>query len=130
MVSVRLPTPATSASFTSSRVEMLSLRRRTAFAIFSDKTVSGSCALAGRERLRRCIVCTNALNAVTDGSEMPRTSCECNIAEMVALVAADAAFASAASKRSSSLPLPSQATAYVRCAAWQVIVRKIRVIIF
>eukprot|EP00965_Chrysotila_dentata_P061234 2028424-Pleurochrysis_carterae.AAC.1 len=29
---------------------MLSLRRRTALAIFSDRTVSGSCALAGSER--------------------------------------------------------------------------------
>eukprot|EP00965_Chrysotila_dentata_P148707 4911161-Pleurochrysis_carterae.AAC.1 len=56
IVSAMLPTPATSASFTSSRVEMLSLRRRTAFAIFSERTVSGSCALAGRERLSRCIV--------------------------------------------------------------------------
>eukprot|EP00965_Chrysotila_dentata_P180754 5966453-Pleurochrysis_carterae.AAC.1 len=61
---------------------------------------------------------------------MPRTSCECNIAEIVALVAVEAAFASAASKRSSSLPLPLQASAYVRCAAWQVIVRRINVIIF
>eukprot|EP00965_Chrysotila_dentata_P165154 5453268-Pleurochrysis_carterae.AAC.2 len=55
MVRGRLPTPAMSDSLTSSRVEMLSLRRRTAFAIFSGKTESGSCADAGSERLSRCI---------------------------------------------------------------------------
>eukprot|EP00965_Chrysotila_dentata_P141889 4690172-Pleurochrysis_carterae.AAC.1 len=44
---------------------------------------------------------------------MPRTSCECSMAAIVALVAVEAAFASAASKRSNSLPLPSQANAYV-----------------
>eukprot|EP00965_Chrysotila_dentata_P104350 3445735-Pleurochrysis_carterae.AAC.2 len=41
-VRARSPTPAFRANFTSSRVEMLSLSRRTAFAIFSDSTVSGS----------------------------------------------------------------------------------------
>eukprot|EP00965_Chrysotila_dentata_P070358 2324981-Pleurochrysis_carterae.AAC.4 len=52
IVRAKLPTPAVRASFTSSKVEMLSLRRRTAFAIFSDRTVSGSRALAESERLR------------------------------------------------------------------------------
>eukprot|EP00965_Chrysotila_dentata_P258492 6213238-Pleurochrysis_carterae.AAC.2 len=53
IVSDRSPTPAQSESFTSSRVEMLSLSRRTAFAIFSESTVSGSCAEAGSARLSR-----------------------------------------------------------------------------
>eukprot|EP00965_Chrysotila_dentata_P155537 5139198-Pleurochrysis_carterae.AAC.1 len=42
IVSERLPTPALRVNFTSSSVEMLSLRRRTAFAIFSESTVSGN----------------------------------------------------------------------------------------
>eukprot|EP00965_Chrysotila_dentata_P146857 4848678-Pleurochrysis_carterae.AAC.1 len=87
IVSDRLPTPAQSKSFTSSNVEMLSLSRWTAFAIFSDSTVSGNWAEA---------VC----------SATPRTSCEWSIAAMVALVAEDATLASAARVRSSSLPLP------------------------
>eukprot|EP00965_Chrysotila_dentata_P100173 3308944-Pleurochrysis_carterae.AAC.8 len=45
---------------------------------------------------------------------------------MVALVAVEAAFASVASMRSSFLPLPLQARAYVRRAAGQVMVRRIR----
>eukprot|EP00965_Chrysotila_dentata_P216202 6189247-Pleurochrysis_carterae.AAC.1 len=57
---------------------------------------------------------------------MPLTSCECSMAAIVALVAVEAALASAASRRSNSLPLPLQANAYVRCAAWQVIVRRMR----
>eukprot|EP00965_Chrysotila_dentata_P053392 1771531-Pleurochrysis_carterae.AAC.1 len=50
MVSERLPTPALSESLTSSSVDRLSLKRRTAFATFSDSTESGSCAATGRER--------------------------------------------------------------------------------
>eukprot|EP00965_Chrysotila_dentata_P111259 3677906-Pleurochrysis_carterae.AAC.1 len=53
IVKAKFPTPAERASFTSSNVEMLSLRRRTALATFSDKTVSGSRALTGSERLSR-----------------------------------------------------------------------------
>eukprot|EP00965_Chrysotila_dentata_P149237 4928628-Pleurochrysis_carterae.AAC.1 len=52
------------------------------------------------------------------------------MAAIVALVAVEAALASAASRRSNSLPLPSHASAYLRCAAWQVIVRRMSVIIF
>eukprot|EP00965_Chrysotila_dentata_P205196 6182814-Pleurochrysis_carterae.AAC.1 len=48
---------------------------------------------------------------------------------MVALVAVEAAFASVASTRRSSLPLPSQARAYVRRAAEHEMVCKIKVII-
>eukprot|EP00965_Chrysotila_dentata_P021213 702654-Pleurochrysis_carterae.AAC.1 len=61
--------------------------------------------------------CTKELNAVTVGSEMPRTSREWIMVEMVALVAVEAAFASAARTRRSSLPLPLQACEYVRQAA-------------
>eukprot|EP00965_Chrysotila_dentata_P234365 6200130-Pleurochrysis_carterae.AAC.1 len=61
---------------------------------------------------------------------MPLTSCECNMAAMVALVAEDAALASTASVRSSSLPLPLQDRAYERRAAGHVIVCRIEVIIF
>eukprot|EP00965_Chrysotila_dentata_P142606 4713608-Pleurochrysis_carterae.AAC.1 len=53
---------------------------------------------------------------------MPRTSCECSIAAMVAPVAVDAALASAASTLRSSRPLPPQARVYVRRAVEQVIV--------
>eukprot|EP00965_Chrysotila_dentata_P096837 3200488-Pleurochrysis_carterae.AAC.1 len=42
MVSDRLPTPALSDNLTSRRVDKLSLRRRTAFAIFSARIESGS----------------------------------------------------------------------------------------
>eukprot|EP00965_Chrysotila_dentata_P015295 505958-Pleurochrysis_carterae.AAC.2 len=56
MVSPRLPTPEFSESLTSSSVDRLSLRRRTALAIFSDSTESGSCAGMGNDRLSRCIV--------------------------------------------------------------------------
>eukprot|EP00965_Chrysotila_dentata_P260249 6213839-Pleurochrysis_carterae.AAC.1 len=42
MVSDRFPTPALSDILTSRRVDKLSLRRRTAFAIFSDRIESGS----------------------------------------------------------------------------------------
>eukprot|EP00965_Chrysotila_dentata_P166130 5485588-Pleurochrysis_carterae.AAC.1 len=65
IVSDKSPTPALSESFTSSRVEMLSLSRRTAFATFSESTVSGSCADAGSARLSRCVECTKALSATT-----------------------------------------------------------------
>eukprot|EP00965_Chrysotila_dentata_P234702 6200335-Pleurochrysis_carterae.AAC.1 len=44
IVSARSPTPALSDSLTSSSVERLSLRRRTALATFSDMTESGNCA--------------------------------------------------------------------------------------
>eukprot|EP00965_Chrysotila_dentata_P085959 2836538-Pleurochrysis_carterae.AAC.1 len=50
---------------------------------------------------------------------MPLTSCECSIAAIVALVAEDAALASIARVRSSSLPLPLAETAYERRAAGQ-----------
>eukprot|EP00965_Chrysotila_dentata_P148755 4912148-Pleurochrysis_carterae.AAC.8 len=65
----------------------------------------------------------NALSAETVmGSFMPRTSCECIIAAIVALVAVEAAFASAVRIRKSSLPLlPSHASEYVRRAAVHVI---------
>eukprot|EP00965_Chrysotila_dentata_P202186 6180986-Pleurochrysis_carterae.AAC.2 len=59
----------------------------------------------------------NALSAVTVGSGIPRTSRECIMAEMVALVAVDAALASAERRRRSSLPLPLHASEYVRRAA-------------
>eukprot|EP00965_Chrysotila_dentata_P102079 3369398-Pleurochrysis_carterae.AAC.2 len=121
MVSARSPTPALNDSLTSSRVGRLSLSRRTAFATFSESTVSGSWANAGSERLSRCIECTNALNATTVGSLMPLISCECIMTAMVALVAVEAAFASFASARSNSLPLSLQARAYVRRAAGHVI---------
>eukprot|EP00965_Chrysotila_dentata_P162152 5355216-Pleurochrysis_carterae.AAC.1 len=49
MASARLPTPALSDSLTSSSVDRLSFRRRTAFATFSDSTESGSCAATGSE---------------------------------------------------------------------------------
>eukprot|EP00965_Chrysotila_dentata_P244934 6206257-Pleurochrysis_carterae.AAC.1 len=52
----------------------------------------------------------NELRAVTVGSAIPRTSSEWIIAEMVALVAVDAALASAERMRSRSLPLPLQAS--------------------
>eukprot|EP00965_Chrysotila_dentata_P023020 762751-Pleurochrysis_carterae.AAC.1 len=71
----------------------------------------------------------NALSAETVGSFMPRTSCECIIAAIVALVAVDAAFASADRIRKSSLPLPSHASEYVRRAAVHVIVCRMRDII-
>eukprot|EP00965_Chrysotila_dentata_P101688 3357416-Pleurochrysis_carterae.AAC.2 len=61
---------------------------------------------------------------------MPFTSSECIIAEMVALVAVDAAFASFARVRSRSLPLPSHASAYVWRAAGQEMVCRICVIMF
>eukprot|EP00965_Chrysotila_dentata_P087514 2888885-Pleurochrysis_carterae.AAC.2 len=60
---------------------------------------------------------------------MPRTSREWIMVEMVALVAVEAAFASAAKMRRSSLPLPLQACEYVRRAAEHVIVCKMWVII-
>eukprot|EP00965_Chrysotila_dentata_P085746 2829116-Pleurochrysis_carterae.AAC.2 len=86
---------------------MLSLSRRTAFAILSDRTVSSSWAEAGRERFNCCKECTKEFKAVTVGYAMPRTSCEWSNAAMVALVAEHAALASAARVRSSSsLPLP------------------------
>eukprot|EP00965_Chrysotila_dentata_P084722 2796160-Pleurochrysis_carterae.AAC.2 len=66
--------------------------------------------------------CTKELKATTVGSEMPLTSVECSIAEIVALVAVEAALASLASMRNSSLPLPLQAAAYERRAARQEIV--------
>eukprot|EP00965_Chrysotila_dentata_P095271 3149154-Pleurochrysis_carterae.AAC.1 len=125
MVSVRSPTPALSDDLTSSRVDRLSLRRRTALATFSESTESGNCAAVGSERLSRCIEWTNALKAVTVGSLIPLTSCECIIAAMVSLVAVEAAFASFARMRNSSLPLPLQASVYVRRAAWHVTVCKI-----
>eukprot|EP00965_Chrysotila_dentata_P113552 3752705-Pleurochrysis_carterae.AAC.1 len=56
MVSPRSPTPELSESFTSSSVERLSLRRRTALAIFSDSTESGSWAGMDSDRLSRWIV--------------------------------------------------------------------------
>eukprot|EP00965_Chrysotila_dentata_P034896 1161815-Pleurochrysis_carterae.AAC.1 len=52
---------------------------------------------------------TGSLSAVTVGSEMPRTSREWIIADIVALVAVDAALASMARMRSKSLPLPLHA---------------------
>eukprot|EP00965_Chrysotila_dentata_P143375 4737405-Pleurochrysis_carterae.AAC.1 len=55
---------------------------------------------------------------------MPRTSCECSMAAMVALGADDAAFASAARVRSSSLPIPL--LAYERWAAGQVMQRRMQ----
>eukprot|EP00965_Chrysotila_dentata_P097678 3229540-Pleurochrysis_carterae.AAC.2 len=90
---------------------MLWLSRRTAFAIFSDSTVSGNRAEAGRDRFNRCNEFTNELKAVTVGSATPRTSCDWSIAAIVALVAEDTALASAARVRSSSLPLPLLAIA-------------------
>eukprot|EP00965_Chrysotila_dentata_P256541 6212573-Pleurochrysis_carterae.AAC.7 len=48
---------------------------------------------------------------------MPLTSCECSMSAMVALVAEDAALASIARVRSSSLPLPFAEMAYERRAA-------------
>eukprot|EP00965_Chrysotila_dentata_P197972 6178521-Pleurochrysis_carterae.AAC.3 len=42
IVSARLPKPELSESLTSSSVDRLSLRRRIAFATFSDSTESGS----------------------------------------------------------------------------------------
>eukprot|EP00965_Chrysotila_dentata_P031002 1032280-Pleurochrysis_carterae.AAC.5 len=65
---------------------------------------------------------TNALSATTVGSLMPFTSSECIIAEIVALVAVEAAFASLARVRSKSRPLPLHASAYVRRAAGHVMV--------
>eukprot|EP00965_Chrysotila_dentata_P002616 85174-Pleurochrysis_carterae.AAC.1 len=52
------------------------------------------------------------------------------MAEIVALVAVEAAFASMARMRKRSLPLPLQACAYERRAALQVMVCKMRVIMF
>eukprot|EP00965_Chrysotila_dentata_P125616 4153013-Pleurochrysis_carterae.AAC.1 len=48
---------------------------------------------------------------------MPRSSSECIMVAIVALVAVDTAFASIARMRSNSLPLPLQAWAYDRRAA-------------
>eukprot|EP00965_Chrysotila_dentata_P157398 5200177-Pleurochrysis_carterae.AAC.1 len=100
MVRTRSPTPALRDSLTSSNVDRLSLRRRTALAIFSASTESGSCAGMGSDRFSLWIECTKELSAVTVGSEMPRTSSEWIVAEIVALVAVDAALASVARMRS------------------------------
>eukprot|EP00965_Chrysotila_dentata_P176215 5818579-Pleurochrysis_carterae.AAC.1 len=71
----------------------------------------------GSDRLSLWIECTNALNAVTVGSEMPRISSEYIMVAIVALVAVEAAFASVARMRRSSLPLPLHACEYDRRAA-------------
>eukprot|EP00965_Chrysotila_dentata_P120366 3979977-Pleurochrysis_carterae.AAC.2 len=74
MVRAKLPTPAFNESLTSSNVDKLSLRRRTAFAIILESTASGSWADVGRERLSRWTVCTNELKATTPRCLGPRES--------------------------------------------------------
>eukprot|EP00965_Chrysotila_dentata_P219282 6191039-Pleurochrysis_carterae.AAC.1 len=74
MVRSRSPTPDVRASLTSSNVDVLSPRRRTAFASFSAITKLGRRVAAGRARFSLSMECTKELNRATLGSAMPRTS--------------------------------------------------------
>eukprot|EP00965_Chrysotila_dentata_P110312 3644541-Pleurochrysis_carterae.AAC.1 len=118
----RSPAADLSSIFTSSRVLMLSLRRRTTDASFSATRLSLSLECGGSERFKRANEWWSSLNSVSEGSASPLRRRASVIDSMASPAEADERSASDTSIRSSKRPELLQSARYVARVAGNLIV--------